>query len=250
MFDINILKKHLLLTMSKYYVFIDFEFLPWKKKDGGEQIRDVISAGYIICEGSSFDITSRAYCVDMPISINLETGSCCIQSQQTYYDRIMRFLHKVPEKREALLDQLFSTTFHGSFNQSYEHSVDPSVVIKELVGESLTIIVWGGMEDMKILRALLGDEYDNIKFCNVTCIREDKQSNLFLLTLSEGKTEIFALPFGEFPKKNGNNLNLMETHDAVCSDNHGQSHDPLVDCTMLECLVRKTTALHHIYNLF
>jgi hypothetical protein len=168
--------------MSKYYMFIDFEFLPWKKKNE-DQIRDVLSSGYIICEWPSFDISSKARCSDTPLSINLSSQMCRPLWQRECYDRIMQCMKKVPEKRENLLTELFSTTFLGSSRRSYEHSVDPSKVVDQLISESLTIIVWNRVQDIEILRALLQERYSDIKICNVSCQRESKTSKNFVLTL-------------------------------------------------------------------
>ena len=63
--------------MLHFCMFLDFEFLPWKRKDE-QRKRDLISTGYIIREGPFFKINNNnnnvAFSPDTPISINLTSG--------------------------------------------------------------------------------------------------------------------------------------------------------------------------------
>ena len=224
--------------MSFYYIFVDFEFMPWKCD--GSQMRDVISAGYVVAEAVTFDVVEARQCSDTPLSINLTEETQCPFRQCKSYDRIMRNLRTKPLVKEALLDQLFSITFNGDFRRVYEHLVDPNEIIDEYIHKGVTIVMWNGGEDMKILRALLGGKINQLRICNVSCHRERGNGANFLLSLREGDSTIFSKPFLEFPKNRGDLLNLGEAHAAVCGDDHGPAHDPLVDSQMTRCLLEKT----------
>ena len=132
----------------------------------------------------------------------------------------------------------------------YEHLTDPSEVIDSLICEGLTVVTWNGGEDVKILQSLLGEKIEYVKLCDVSCRRETKEDTKFMLTLSEDGEEKFCSPFHDFPEKKGCLLNLSESHMTVCQDDHGPAHDPLADCRMLMCLIRKTSVFEEIYHLF
>jgi len=137
-----------------------------------------------------------------------------------------------PEVRENLLTQLSAATFSGDPCMPSKNAIDPTGVIEYYAKNDLTIVLWQGASDIRILRLLLGAMYHRVKICNVTSHRADINSDKFELTLDCRESGRETIPFRSFPSKRGTSLSLTETHASVCGSDHGHAHDPLVDCRM------------------
>lgn len=255
--------------MSSAYMLIDFEFLMWKLltaeekklkrscvlskkqlKNLGSMMIDVLSSAYVITRGAAFDIIESRRCNDTPLRIDVGRNTVEPVGQCDIFKQIDGRMFDKPEVRENLLTQLFETTFEGDLCQPFEHSIDPTDVIRALAPKGLTIVLWQGGSDMKILRPLLGATYDQVDICNVESRRVRPDSEDFELTLCRGSAVVHIVPLGRFPTKRGHSLNLTEAHDSVCDIDHGYAHDPLVDCQMLLCVMRRCSLLDVVRKLF
>ena len=141
---------------------------------------NVISAGNIITQGESFEVVQSSRCYYTPVCINVEKKIVEPVGQCESYDVITSHLHAVPEVRESLLTQLFATTFNREEHRRLgKYLVDLSDIIGAFAPAGLTIVVWQGASDVKILQSMLGATYNQIRICNVSSRRVLKDLDEF-----------------------------------------------------------------------
>lgn len=101
--------------------------------------------------------------------------------------------------------------------------------------ERKLIILWNGHTDNEILEQLKinSHEVGNMTSCDY------KNNNEFYLKLINFKTkqEICSYYVGKI-NKTGHQLNLVETHTAICKEKHNitHAHDPCCDVILTRCL--------------
>ena len=101
--------------------------------------------------------------------------------------------------------------------------------------ERKLIILWNGHTDNEILEQL---KINSHEVGNMTCC-DYKNDNEFYLKLINFKTkqEICSYYVGKI-NKTGHQLNLVETHAAICNKEHNiiHAHDPCCDVILTRCL--------------
>jgi len=144
-----------------------------------------------------------------------------------------RIFRNKPELLLPLLGQLEAslklkggTTLSTTYINQYLHTDNRIPVI----------IFWNGITDKGILQKL----GLNSKMLNITSYSDnnDNYFNLKLLDISGSTSKLLYSSRIGYLEKNGRMLNLMETHDLVCTINHNitHSHDPIADLTITKCL--------------
>lgn len=256
--------------MSKFYMFLDFEFLPYTLKKNvdkveknvanneipygqrqirrvDQQARDVIVSGYVLTKNSNYQFIKCNYCSNKPVHINCFLNKMSDLNINAARNRINNNLKSVPDKRDILLKHLNNTTYRAD----RELLVNPHSVISPCIPEGITLVVYQGCEDVRILQTLLGSDYCDVNICNIRTKRTG-ESYIFILKDERSKAE-YTVPFNEFQRempRNWPQLSLSDAHQAICNINHGTYHNPLVDSMVLKCLTLRTGLKEKIHELF
>lgn len=102
------------------------------------------------------------------------------------------------------------------------------------------IVFFCGDTDETILKRLKITGYP---IFNILSFDKDNNKNFYVqLIYFKTKEIIFTKKIGRFQNKQGRYLNLMETHDLMCSEKHGNIsylHDPETDVLYTNCIFDK-----------
>lgn len=150
---------------------------------------------------------------------------------------------KKPKTLQPLLKQIKTSL------RTTENTLNIQTIKKYIhLGKTEPIfILWGGNTDREILKRLGLMDY---KMLNIVCRDVYNNNEYFLELKTFNKTIIFQEKIG-YVNKTGNFLNLKETHNLLCSEEHTTTycHDPYNDVSLTKCIFDKILIIMNYQNI-
>lgn len=100
------------------------------------------------------------------------------------------------------------------------------------------VVTWNGSTDIEILK-LLNIDKNNYRHIDIMAVRQ--WGNQFALYAYDDNGTVTSVRCLGNINKRGHKLNLKETHDIICKENHQNIsiHDPIFDVLMTKCIYDK-----------
>jgi len=150
---------------------------------------------------------------------------------------ILRIFKNKEEKITPILNELNDSILTKTNNLNYKF-IQSYCNFKD---KTPVIITWNGHSDMEILKRL----NINHTILSLTCYDTNNDSTFYLQIINIRNKQIISQTQIGKVDKNGRQLNLKETHDIICHENHNITylHDPVTDVQLTRCI------FHYLNNI-
>jgi len=165
------------------------------------------------------------------LPLNEEARPICTTELQVAVREIKRVFKVKTELRDACLDQL-KQSLNSTKNNLTKGYIDSYI---RRGNKKNVIVVWNGHSEKHILKRLNLDHYPIL---NITCYDKYFNKNFYIqFEKLDNREIIFEVDIGTCDKS-GRLLNLVETHDIICKNEHKitYAHDPTVDVEYTKCI--------------